>query len=135
VETLERILGGVLHVLVQLPAVFLLAGLIAGRIDGEPLDLLSVVISFGGCVALGWMHVTAITRPRAHQFRNRITTVSTSRAHSVADVLLMIFGVELVRIALLDPTSPAYPILLGWGIAHLVISGSLLTLRVLWPAR
>ena len=47
-ETLERILGGALHVLVQLPAVFLLAGLIAGRIDGEALELLSVVISFGG---------------------------------------------------------------------------------------
>ena len=76
-ETLERILGGVLHVLVQLPAVFLLAGLIAGRVDGESLDLLSLVITFSGCVALGWIHVTAITRPRTHQFRNRITTVST----------------------------------------------------------
>ena len=47
----------------------------------------------------------------------------------------MLFGVELVRTALLDPKSPAYPMLLDWGIAHLVIAGSLLTLRVFWPAR
>ena len=64
------------------------------------------------------MHVTAITRPRAHRFRNRIVTVSTSRAHSVADVLKMIFGASLVRTALLDVKSPAYPMLLGWAGSH-----------------
>ena len=134
-ETLEAIAGALLHVGLQLITAVLAGMIIGNRISGVPIEV-GVLLGFVLVVlALVWMHITAIIRPRVHAFRKgatNFTTKSTSPAHSVADVTLALLGASLVWVALTGLKTPAFGFSLGWGCAHLALAALQLSLRAIY---